>query len=124
MNKKIILGIGILIAIVITFFVLFMPQAKSGEIIKIKEGDEFSIVLGSNPSTGYQWELEFDSDYIQLIDKKYKQHKPMPGSPSEVTFEFLGLKSGKTEISFSYLRPWLKEKEPALEEKVFKIIIK
>ena len=124
MNKKLILGIGILVMVAIVFLVWFMPQTETGEIIKIKKGDTFSIVLGSNPSTGYQWELEFDSEYIQLANKK---HTPSAlgvlGAGSEDTFEFFALKSGKTKITFSYLRPWLKDEKSALQKKVFKVII-
>jgi predicted secreted protein len=44
------------------------------------------------------------------------------GSGGNETFEFLALKSRKTEIAFSYLRPWLKE-EQAIDKRVFKIEI-
>ena len=124
MNRKVILGIGILTIIAVVFFVWFMPQTEIVEMIKTEKGDIFFIVLASNPTTGYQWELEFDSNYIQLIDREYIPHEPdRIGGSGDETFEFLALKSGKTEITFSYLRPWLKEKESPLEKKVFKIII-
>lgn len=124
MNKKVILGIGILTIIAVVFFVWFMPQTKIGDLIKTEKGDKFFIVLASNPTTGYQWELEFDSNHIQLLETEYIPHEPdRIGGGGDETFEFLALKSGKTEITFSYLRPWLKEKESPLEKEVFKIII-
>ncbi len=44
-----------------------MPQTETGEMIRTGTGDKSSIVLASNPINDYQWELEFDSNYIQYI---------------------------------------------------------
>ena len=92
------------------------------QIIETKKGDEFSVVLETNPTTGYQWEIDFDSDYIQLVDREYLPTAPeLIGSGGQETFNFLALKSGETEMIFSYLRIW--ENEPPIEEKIYNIII-
>ncbi len=94
------------------------------EIINTKNGDSFFMILAANPTTGYQWELDFNSSYVQLIDKKYIPSSPeLIGSGGQETFNFLALKSGETDITFFYLRPWEKDKPP-IEEKVYEIIIK
>ena len=127
LNKGISTPIGILIIVLVAIIagggILAWQylEIPTEEIINTKKGENFFIVLSSNPSTGYQWELEFYSNYIQFIDK---EHAPSAsGLGGEDTFEFLTLKTGKTKITFSYLRPWLKDKEPPLEKKVFKIKI-
>jgi len=98
-----------------------------GQKIEVGNDNNFSVVLEANPTTGYQWELDFDSDYIQLVDKKYAidwqgPDLPPPGTGGHETFNFLALKPGKTELVFSYLRSW--EEEPPIEKKVYEIIIK
>lgn len=47
----------------------------------------------------------------------------LEGAVGEDTFEFFALKLGKTKITFSYLRLWLKEKESTIRKKIFKVII-
>ena len=122
MNKKLILGVGVLIAISLVFLVLFMPQTGTGDTIKVKNGDTFSVVLHSNPTTGYSWQVDFDSNYVRLTDSGYVTSNPiLIGSSGNETFEFLAVKSGQTEITFSYMRPW--ESKPPLDTRVFKIVI-
>jgi predicted secreted protein len=121
MGKKWFLRIAVLTIIVGAFFVWFMSSAKAWETIRAKKGDKFSIGLASNPTTGYHWELEFNSNYIQLIDREYRLHKTgLIGGGGEEIFEFLALEAGKTGITFSYLRS-PKTENPLI--KVFDIII-
>ena len=100
-----------------------IPKKVETQTIKTKSGDKFSVVLEANLTTGYLWEVNFDSIYIQLINRKYTPYFPEKiGAGGEETFNFLALKSGETKITFSYLRPWEKEKPP-LKKKIYKIII-
>jgi len=93
------------------------------QTIKTKKGDKFSVTLEANPTTGYQWESSFDDSFFQLTDKEYTPLRPeLVGSGGIETFNFLALKSGNTEINFSYLRPW-EEDTPPIEGRVYKIII-
>ncbi len=121
MRQKI-LGIGILIIISIVLIAWFGFMSP-GDTIKTKKGDTFSISLESNPTTGYSWQPQFDSNYVQLVNSDYTPSQPhLIGGGGKETFEFLALQSGQTEITFSYMRPW--ESKPPLETRVFKIIIK
>jgi inhibitor of cysteine peptidase len=103
------------------------PEEKTkAEIIVAKEGEDFSIVLGSNFSTGYQWQFDYDSAYIELVDKKFEQapHEPgMVGFGETGTYIFKGLKKGITQITATYLRPWEKD-TPPMETKIYKVTIK
>ena len=94
------------------------------ETIETEKGNQFSVVLETNPTTGYEWELDFDFNYIRFTGRKYVSASPeMIGSGGHETFNFRTLKSGETEIIFSYLRSWETEKPP-IETKSYKIIIK
>ena len=96
----------------------------SGQPISIGVNQEFVIALGSNPTTGYSWQESHDETTLELIEKTYK-----PGEEAEQGavgaggvdyFRFKALKTGKTEITMVYKRPW--EKESA-EQKVFTVNI-
>ena len=99
----------------------YFPEETS---IEIENGDNFSVILEANPTTGYQWEIYFEADYIQLVDKEYTPaSSELIGGGGDEVFNFLALKSGQAEITFSYLRSWEKD-TPAIEEKIYQIIIK
>jgi len=99
-------------------------QEESSDIINTKKGDKFLVVLESNPTTGYSWEVNVDSNYVQLDDKSFNSESSegMVGVGGNETFNFTALESGNTEITFSYLRSWEKDVEP-VEKKVYNIII-
>lgn len=99
-------------------------KTENGEVVEVKSGEDFAITLKANPTTGYQWEADFDSNFIQLIDREYIPSSPgLVGSGGQEIFDFLILKTGKTDITFSYQREW-EEGVPSIEKKVYKIIIK
>jgi len=121
MRQKIV-GIGVLLVISIVLIAWFGFMSP-GDTIKVKKGDAFSISLESNPTTGYSWQPQFDSNYVQLVDSDYVPSQPnLIGGGGKETFDFLALSSGTTEITFSYMRPW--GSKPPLETKVFKVVIK
>lgn len=125
MSKIITIVIVIIVVAGLGYWVyqsVLMPEGETK--IETKKGDSFSVVLEANPTTGYEWEIDFDSDYIQLVERKYVPSSPeLIGSGGEETFNFLALKSGETEITFSYLRAW-EEDKPPIEKKVYEIIIR
>ena len=82
------------------------------KIIKVKLGDVFEVSLDSNPSTGYQWDVDFDSDFLKIKEKSYMPLSPKLGGGGKEHFSFLSLKHGKTTITLQYKRSW--------EEKVIK----
>ncbi len=96
---------------------------KEEQIIETKNGENFSIALEANPTTGYEWQIDFDPDYIELVQRNYIPDSPeLVGSGGGEIFEFLAKELGITDIVFSYLRSWEEEEEP-IEEKTFQIII-
>ena len=81
------------------------PQVVIEKIV----GDEFRLVLESNPSTGYHWEAVggLDSNVVELISKYYQ-------STSEVTlvggggveiWVFRATGVGQTTITLGYYPP-------------------
>ena len=140
MNKKIVLLVSILLILVLAIAVLLsygnksqsvtpQPQQKAEENtqkenIIVDKSKNFSVVLDSNPTTGYQWEAKFDESFIKLVSSNYMQNpqtENMVGSGGTQNFEFSALKSGETEMTFYYVRPW--EKDNPAETKTYKVII-
>ena len=94
------------------------------EKISVGIEDEFVIALDSNPTTGYDWEESHDPYKLILIEKKYEPDEKaagLVGAGGTQHFRFTSQKTGETEITFVYKRPWETE---FLEQKVFKVDIK
>lgn len=99
--------------------------AASARPIKANVGDEFVILLDSNKTTGYEWQLAspINGNMLKLLKSEYM---PGPtnrtGAPGKEEWSFMALNPGDTVISFKYVRPWEKSIKPA-REKSLDIII-
>ncbi|MFX0032742.1 MAG: protease inhibitor I42 family protein [Promethearchaeota archaeon] len=67
---------------------------------------EFSIMLDSNPTTGYSWVALFDESFIELRERLIKTDSKKFGSPSKEIFRFYPIKYGKTTLTMIYKRAW------------------
>ena len=75
--------------------------------IEIAVGKQFIIALESNPTTGYEWEADFDESLLKLAQTDFTPAKSgLTGAGGEQTFTFEGVKAGKTEITLTYKRHW------------------
>ncbi len=71
-------------------------------------GETFDIVLVSNPTTGYRWNLvkELDTNTIQLVGQDYLPQRPiLVGSGGVDVWTFRAVKAGDTTIVFGYYPP-------------------
>jgi inhibitor of cysteine peptidase len=101
---------------------------KSGDTSRVeaKAGEEFTVSLFANPSTGYTWELAkpLDKDLLELVSAEHSGGNPMlVGSGCQQEWKFKALKPGKALISLKYHRPWEKLVPPAKIEE-FEVSIK
>lgn len=89
--------------------------------LKAKLNEEFTISLGSVPTTGYVWEAKFDGEMVKLTEKSFKASEPPAiGGGGTETFTFVPIGSGETEITMILKRSWEKE---AREERTYRIKI-
>ncbi|MFZ5903098.1 MAG: protease inhibitor I42 family protein [Chloroflexota bacterium] len=96
-----------------------------GKTVEVAAGNEFKIVIESNPSTGYHWELigELDENIVQFVSKDYRADEPViPGSGGADVWTFRALAAGETAITLAYYPPG--EGEPAAQEVTFTIVVK
>lgn len=92
------------------------------ENIMVKKGQEFTISLESNPTTGYQWIPMFNTSIINLISHSFQPSTTkLMGSPGTDIFKFKGINYGTESLKMVYKRSW--EKVFA-KEKVFVINIR
>ena len=78
-------------------------------------GNEFRIVLDSNPSTGYHWELgnDWDESVITFVSKGFNDGGlSAPGSGGRDVWIFKALKAGTTHITLEYYPPSNEPVEP------------
>jgi len=96
-----------------------------GQTVNIGVNQEFVIALGSNPTTGYGWQESYDQTMLELVEKIYRPGEEakqgVVGAGGVEYFRFKALKTGETEITLVYKRPW---EEEFLEQKIFTIEIK
>ncbi|MFZ0010431.1 MAG: protease inhibitor I42 family protein [Halobacteriota archaeon] len=77
-----------------------------GASITVMQGQNFTIQLQSNPSTGYHWEPTYDNSTITLVNRAYIASSiPRPGAPGADVFTFQGTKQGTSVITFDNLSP-------------------
>jgi len=111
------------------------PKEYDGETqtdpIEVEAGLEFAIVLESNPTTGYSWQLAepLDEDIVELVSSEFEEKKPEGteetplGAPGEEVWTFEAIGEGSTEISLEYVRPWETDAAPE-ETKTFEVEVK
>jgi predicted secreted protein len=92
--------------------------------IEAGPGEEFDVLLESNPSTGYHWEflVELDESILKFVGKDYRAAEPVrPGSGGMDVWTFKAVGTGETEIRLGYYPPAPNSK-PA-ETRTFKVSV-
>lgn len=100
--------------------------SEAGKTIEVTAGNEFKIVIESNPSTGYHWEQvgDLDGNILQFVSKEYRADEPvMPGSGGKDVWTFKALAAGQTNITLGYYPPSNDPVDPA-QTVTFTIVVK
>jgi inhibitor of cysteine peptidase len=98
-----------------------IDDCEDTQNILIEAGEEFSIVLGSNPTTGFEWMVEFDEEFVELSSRSFTPSSELVGAGGVDIFAFDSLEAGETEIRFIYVRPW--ESRQPVDEKIYTVTI-
>lgn len=73
---------------------------------------DISVVLSSNPSTGYSWQILSQSNTrcatVELINRHPKQSNgtPVMGAPAQTIVKVNALRPGTSRVVLAYCRPW------------------
>lgn len=95
-------------------------QADTSHVMWVQLGQNFTIDLEANFSTGYQWSANFNNNNLQLLNSSFQPYRDIPGSGGIQRFEFKALSRGETNITFTYRRSW---EQNSLNQEIYKIVI-
>jgi predicted secreted protein len=92
------------------------PQA----VIQAGPGSQFKLVIDSNPSTGYHWEIvgELDAGVVEFIGREYQRTSPsgLVGGGGVDIWTFQAVGPGETTITLGSFPPSNDTTEPARTE--------
>ena len=92
----------------------FMDASHQVDRIEVRAGDEFSVTLCSNPTTGNNWEEDAEISDVELVRQDHQEFTapgdiddpPPPGTPGTHTWTFAAIQAGESTITFEYSQPW------------------
>ena len=94
--------------------------------IEVAVGERFSILLDSNPTTGYSWQASGPAAGRGVIFTVSSYEAPranLAGAPGRERLTFMAESAGIEKLTFHYLRPWEKNTEPA-RTVTFTVVVK
>lgn len=89
--------------------VVTIDTATKEKIIELNFGETVKIEAESNPSTGYNWNIEVPSgcnvEFVKEDSRAiYKDNRV--GAPIIAVYEFKAKSKGECEVEFDYSRAW------------------
>ena len=79
------------------------------ELIRAKVNEPFTISLPANPSTGYEWKVDYDYVLLKQESAQFERASAETvrmGAGGTSVFVFTPIKPGKSTIYFVYKRSW------------------
>jgi inhibitor of cysteine peptidase len=98
---------------------------SSNRIIEANIGQTFTIIIASNPTTGYQWKLaqSLDEKIIKFVGSRYiAAKKRLIGSGGKEEWVFKAVGKGVATIILEYNRPW--EGDTTAKKVIFNVIVR
>ena len=101
MNKKLIVGILLVVSVVLCVVLYFIVSDNS-------DGHkELELTYKSNGGVPYKWEYKIEDEsiveFVKTKDITSKEDKKLNGGPVYTNYIFRGKKEGKTTITFKYV---------------------
>lgn len=78
------------------------------QLVAVQAGETFDIVVPSNSSTGYRWNIipELDETIFEFVEQGYIAEQPvMPGSGGMDIWTFRAVSAGDTTVVLGYYPP-------------------
>ena len=119
MNKKVMIGIGIVfLAALFVVLKIVIPSTTGSK--------ELELTYKTNGGVPYKWKYKIEDEsiveFVKTKDVTSESDKELTGGPVYINYIFKGLKEGKTTIIFKYINITDNsiEKEEKVEVKVDK----
>ncbi|MCM6776486.1 protease inhibitor I42 family protein [Nocardia sp. CDC159] len=95
-----------------------LDATANGQRVAMRVGEEVTVSLAANPTTGYQWQLrELDQALVKQKDDPDFRPDPNPNNAVGVggtsIWTFTAVAPGATKLVLGYLRPWEQGVEPS-----------
>ncbi|MBN2795826.1 MAG: protease inhibitor I42 family protein [Clostridia bacterium] len=100
-----------------------VPVLISAKLFDVTyDGDQFTITLEENPSTGYVWTYTIHDEALvkYISDETLASDSGLMGAPGQHQFTFESLENGISTISFEKKRPFEEEPVAGFEALVYK----
>ena len=92
-------------------------EKQSACPLKLKAGQNLTLTLPSNPTTGYRWAIQDSAGGVlrSLSPEVYKSADSgqLLGSGGQSTWRFQAFAAGSGRLRLTYQQPWEPEAEPA-----------
>ncbi|MGA1826042.1 MAG: protease inhibitor I42 family protein [bacterium] len=84
-----------------------IDDSFNNKTINLDKGDLLKITLASNPSTGYQWQSQWDKTLLSLAGHYFESSFiKFIGAAGTDIWILEAISPGSTTITFKYKRPW------------------
>lgn len=95
-----------------------LTAEDSGTAVSVKVNEKLDVVLESNPTTGFEWEMESgDTAVVKMLGEPVYSPTPtgtqVVGSGGTTTFHLQGAAAGSTNVRLIYHRTFEKDVPPA-----------
>ena len=95
--------------------------------IEVSTGREFTIILESNPTTGYQWAIvdELNRSVVEFVKTEYTSTSDpnLVGGGGLDVWTFKSVKTGETQITLGYYPPSNEPVDP-YQTTTFTVVVK
>jgi inhibitor of cysteine peptidase len=91
-----------------------LGKDDNGRQVELAKGQNLTITLEGNPTTGYGWEVaEVDESILRQIGEiEYRPESDLIGAPSMATIQFEAVGAGQSPLELVYRRPWEEGVDP------------
>jgi len=104
--------------------VYFIKNPHVSKEVELAAGDSFTVTLGSDRTTGFQWSESAQIDDLAVLNQLAHRFVPpeedAPEAAGEEVWTFKALKAGSTEVSMEYSQPLAGGKKA---EWTFKLVV-
>jgi inhibitor of cysteine peptidase len=86
-----------------------LQVSTTNATLSAKINEQFYITLGSNPTTGYEWQIGSVSnpDIVEFVSSEYiPPESQLPGAGGKQVLTFNALQEGNATVMLQYVRPW------------------
>jgi inhibitor of cysteine peptidase len=92
-----------------------VTEDNNGGTVTLAPGDDLTVSLSGNPTTGYLWEVsgQLDAAVLKSLGEPgFQKESGLIGAGGVQTNQFEAVNPGRTTLTMVYHQPWEKDKAP------------